>query len=99
MNIKGLLGYNAFQTAENVCGAIRLYNLGVREMPDIVHGIHTMHFLDIEDVPFAQTLFQYLTNWQEVQEDLLELFFENYLSGVSPMQALSLATNTIQEKK
>lgn len=95
MNVKGLIGYNAFQTAENVCGAIRLYNLGMRELKDIIEGIHTMHFLDIDDVPFAQTLFQYLTNWQEPQEGLLEMFFKNFTEGMSPMQALSTAVNLI----
>lgn len=99
MNVKGLIGFNAFETADNVCGAIRLYNEGLREMQDLVNGVHQMHFIGIKDEVFASRIFNKLLEMQdsqEAQEAFLELFFEHFMECDYALQAYELTVNKIK---
>lgn len=87
MNIKKLIGVNAFETAENVYVVVILHESTGVDIDILVACNNSI--LGIADVPFAQTLFQYLTNHQDKQESLVDLFFKNYLTGMSPMRSLS----------
>ena len=78
MNIKGLIGYNVFETANNICAAIRLFEEGIREMEDIINGVHLMHFQGVKDVLFAHKLFDYLLDHEDSQEGFIEMFMEHY---------------------
>ena len=97
MNVKGLIGYNVFETADHVCAAIRLYEEGIREMEDIINGVHQMHFCGIKNSLFARELFIYLLENEETQEAFLELFFEQYMECNSAMTAYDITVNKIGE--
>lgn len=98
MNIKGLIGYNAFCTANNICGALRLYKAGVREMEDIVNGIRQMNFIGLDDLLFAKDLINALIDNIDKQEELVEAFFMNYLEGVPELQAIDIAISQVKSK-
>lgn len=96
MNIKGLIGYNVFETADHVCAALRLYEEGIREMEDIINGVHQMHFLGVKDALFAHKLFTYLLEHEEMQESFIELFMEHYLKYGDAMAAFDASVNQIK---
>ena len=96
MNVKGLIGYNVFETADHVCAAIRLYEEGIREMEDIINGVHQMHFQGIKNSLFAHKLFTYLLENEEMQEAFLDLFFEHYMECNDAMTAYDATVNKIK---
>lgn len=96
--VKGLIGYNVFETADNVCAAVRLYKEGIRTMDDIINGVHQMHFIGIDDVVFASRIFNKLLeiqDSQDSQEAFLELFFEHFMECESEMTAYDMTVNKI----
>lgn len=96
MNIKGLIGYNVFETADHICAALRLYEEGIREMEDIINGVHQMHFRGVKDALFAHKLFTYLLEHEEMQEGFIELFMEHYLEYENAMAAFDATVNKIK---
>ena len=96
MNIKGLIGYNVFETANNICAAIRLYEEGIREMEDIINGVHQMHFQGVKDALFAHKLFDYLLDHEDAQEGFIELFMEYYLKCANALAAFDATVNKIK---
>ena len=96
MNVKGLIGYNVFETADHVCAAIRLYEEGINEMEDIIRGVHQMHFRGIKNPLFAHKLFTYLLENEEMQEAFLDLFFKHYLEYENAMAAFDATVNKIK---
>jgi hypothetical protein len=98
MNVKGLIGYNVFETANNVCSAIRLYKEGIRTMEDIINGVHQMHFIGIDNTTFASRIFNKLLEMQdsqEAQEAFLELFFEYFMEFEQEMTVYDMTVNKI----
>jgi hypothetical protein len=96
MNIKGLIGYNVFETANNICAAIRLFEEGIREMEDIINGVHLMHFQGVKNAMFAHKLFTYLLEHEDMQEGFIELFMEHYLEYEDAMAAFDATVNQIK---
>lgn len=89
METKALVGYNVLQTAENLCGAIILYKAGVREMEDIINGVHQMHFIDIGEPMFIMGLIKALVETpQEKHELFVKAFTENFLEFEDELEAL-----------
>lgn len=93
MNIKGLIGYNVFETANNICAAIRLFEEGVREIEDIINGVHLMHFQGVKDALFAHKLFDYLLDHEDAQEVFIEMFMENFLKCENALAAFDATVN------
>lgn len=98
MEIKGLIGFNVFETANNICAAIRLYKEGIRTMEDIINGVHQMHFIGIDNIVFASRIFNKLLEMQdsqEAQEAFLELYFKYFAESEHEMAAYDMTVNKI----
>jgi hypothetical protein len=79
VDVNGLIGYNILETANNIVGAVRLYEMGIREMDDIIHGIHQVKFLGIPDKEFAEDLVKFLFNYEPQLETFISYFIEDFL--------------------
>lgn len=98
MDVKDLIGVNAFHTADNVCGTIRMYraNLGL-ELQDIIKGAKYMHFRDIDNPTFAKTLFEYLLHYADREEAFISNFFYYIEQGKNDMEALMDTVNYMEQ--
>lgn len=97
MDLKEFIGYNAFQTAENVYALVKTNLKTGMKVEDIIPKIYTLQYCSIEkdDIAFAKTLFQYLLTYQNKREILVKRFIENFAKGSEPMKALSDAANSL----
>lgn len=97
MNIKNVIGENAFQTAEMVYTVVQIHEEGKVDVDVLVQCINSVSIMGIKDEAFADTLFQYLVRHQKNMEAFVELFFKHYITGMTPMQALSATQTKIGE--
>ena len=97
MKIKNIVGENAFQTAEMVYTVVQVHEEGKVDVDVLIQCIDSVSIMGIKDVAFADTLFQYLVRNQKNMEAFVELFFEHYTTGMTPMQALSATQIKIGE--
>jgi hypothetical protein len=95
MDVKNLIGYNAFQTAENVYTVVKHYKEPRMSLELMIDKIYNFQTVGIEDTAFAKTLFQYLLQYQQKQEALVKRFIEYLINGEEPMKALSKAVNSL----
>lgn len=98
MDVEELIGVNAFRTADNVCGVIRMYkaNLGL-ELQDIIKGAKHMHFKGIDNPVFAKTLFEYLLKYEDQEEYFIANLLHHIKQGLDDMKALMEAVNYIED--
>ena len=98
MEVEELIGVNAFRTADNVCGVIRMYkaNLGL-ELQDIIKGAKHMHFKGIDNPVFAKTLFEYLLKYEDLEEYFISNLLHHIKQGLDDMKALMEAVNYIED--
>lgn len=96
MNVKNVVGENAFQTAEMVYTVVQVHEEGKVDVDVLIQCIDSVSIMGIKDEAFADTLFQYLVRYQESMEAFVELFFKHYITGMPPMQALSATVNQIK---
>lgn len=95
MKVTNLIGYNAFQTAENVYTVVKHCKEPKMSLELMIDKIYNFQTVGIEDKAFAKTLFQYLLLFdsKDEQESFIERFFEYFTNGDNPMKALSKAVN------
>lgn len=96
MNVKNVVGENAFQTAEMVYTVVQVHEEGKVDVDVLVQCIDSISIMGIKDTVFAETLFQYVVRNQNNIETFVETFFKNYLSGMKPMKALLETVNAVQ---
>ena len=95
MNVKNIVGENAFQTAEMVYTVVQVHEEGKVDVDVLVQCINSVSIMGIKDPVFAETLFQYIIRNQDNIETFIETFFKNYLSGMTPMKALLKTVNEL----
>ena len=97
MKVKNLIGINAFQTAEKIYTVVKHCNEPGMTLELMIDKIHNFQTVGIEDKAFAKTLFQYLLLYdnKDEQELFIERFFDHFTKGVSPIQAISKAVNSL----
>ena len=81
-----MVGYNAFQTTENIVSFLRLTDIGLRSVEGL--DLQQAHFINIPDLQFAVDLFTLCAYNQEHQQEIVDKFLEGIKKGKNKWEIL-----------